>query len=142
MKTLITILALSLAIVFSANAQVDKKADKNKTQSSKVQPEQDLTQQIESRTDQMTKDLNLTPDQVDRIRTENRMLYSNMHSIATYDVNGPDYKDGSTRVMDSYDANIRDILNEDQYRTYQNMKSGYMKDFHTPNQKRNQKTKN
>lgn len=131
MRTLVTIMALSLATTFSVNAQVTKKAEKSTPQTTKVQPQQDLSKQVQTQTELMTKDLDLSPEQVDRVMSENKMLYSNMNSIATEDVNSADYTSASNRTMANYDKNLKNILDESQYGTYQNMKADYMKGFNT-----------
>ena len=131
MKTLVTIMALSLATAFSANAQTTKKVEKSTTETNKVQPQQDLYKQIQTQTERMTKDLDLSAEQVDQVMSENKMLYSNMNSIAVEDVNSADYTSASNRAMANYDKNLKNILDESQYGTYQNMKADYMKGFNT-----------
>ena len=132
MKTIVTIIALSLATAFSVNAQVNKKATKSETQTSKVQPPQDMNKQIQNQTERMTEELDLSPEQVDQVMSENKTLYSNMSSLTTEKVSSEDYKKMSSKTIANYDSNLKNILDESQYQTYQNMKSKYMKDFNLP----------
>lgn len=134
MKTLVTIMALFLATAFSANAQAQKKTPKSTpqvSQASKQQPQADLSKQVQMQTDRMTRELELSPEQTQEIMSENKTLYSNMHSISSENVNSEDYENMSSRTMDNYDANLQDILDEGQYKKYQTMKSEYMKGFST-----------
>ena len=131
MKTIVTIMALSLATAFSANAQTGKKVDKTatQTQATKSQPQQDLSKQVQLQTDRMTRELELTPEQAEEVMSENKALYSDMHSMSMDNLNAQDQERMSTRTIDNYDSNLESILDEGQYKRYQSMKAEYMKGF-------------
>lgn len=142
MKTLVTIIVLSLATAFSAHAQVNKKAAKSATQTTKAQPQQDLTKQVQTQTERMTKDLELSPEQAQKVMSENKILYANMHSLTTEKVNSADYEKMSSRTMENYDTNLQNVLDESQYRKYQTMKGEYMKGFNSSKVSEMRKTDN
>src|SRR5690554_5174896 len=129
MKTLVTIMALFLATAFSLHAQVDKKEQKSVIQRTQVQPQQDLSEQVKNQTERMTKDLELTPEQAEEVMSENKTLYSEMFYMNSKEENSSDQDRMSSRTMDSYDANLQEILDDSQFKKYQSLKAEYMKGF-------------
>jgi len=129
MKTLVTIMALFLATAFSLHAQVDKKEQKSVIQKTQVQPQQDLSEQVKNQTERMTKDLELTPEQAEEVMSENKTLYSEMFYMNSKEENSSDQDRMSSRTMDSYDANLQEILDDSQFKKYQSLKADYMKGF-------------
>lgn len=78
----------------------------------------------------MTRDLDLQPDQVQRITAENRNLYNNMNNMNNRDLSDQDYNKQRKEAMDQHDKRMKDILNDDQYKKYSNSRTNYYKDIH------------
>lgn len=128
MKTLLAVIALSFATVFSAQAQTTKSTDKTMdTKTMKEQPQQDMSAQIKTHTDRMTKDLNLTADQTKEVMAQNKTLYGDMSRMK--DMKEADMPAMKKKSTDKYDAAMKRILKDDQYKKYSSMKDMYMKDM-------------
>lgn len=131
MKTLITFLAISLVTLFSAHAQVAKKTEVSATQTT-AQSQQEISKQAQDQALQMTRDLDLSPEQVDRVMAVTKTLYSNISSLRETDTSSEDYKKRLSGTITNYDSHLKNILDEAQYGTYQNMKPEYLKGLDTP----------
>lgn len=130
MKTLLAVIALSVATVFSAQAQTNKTNEHQMdTKTMKDQPKQDMSAQIKTQTDRMTKDLNLTEDQAKKVMEQNRMYYSDMSKTNTKDMKATDMQAMQKKSADKYDAAMKRILKDDQYKKYESMKASYMKEM-------------
>lgn len=129
MKTLITTIALSIALVFSAQAQDTKKMDKRvDTQSSvKEQPPQDAMAQAKKQTEAMVRDLNLTADQSKKVMKENQKLYADISSLKARDVEGEKMDAMMNKSVDAYDKAMKNVLKKEQYKRFSSMKSDYVK---------------
>lgn len=133
MKTLLAVIALSVATVFSAQAQDHQKMDsKMDHKSMNTEPQQDMSAQIKMHTDRMTKDLNLTADQSNQVMEQNKMLYKDMSDMKMKDMKEADMQAMKTKSMDRYDAGMKRILKDDQYKKYSSMKASYMKSMSSP----------
>lgn len=129
MKTLVTIIALSAATVFSAQAQDTQKAPKKAPQSTQAQSQQTPADQAKAQTDRMTRDFNLSADQSKKLMERNKTYYSDVASMSKKDVAERDamMKKSSTK----YDSDLKNILDESQYKRYSTMKDDYMMDMKT-----------
>lgn len=138
MKTLFTALVLCVATIFSAGAQDIQKTDRQsrEAQSVKQQPEQSPDAQAKALTDRMTRELNLSADQSKKVMEQNKKYFSNMATEAKKNMKEADMQSMHKKSMDDYDAHLKKILNEDQYKRYTSMKSDYtrmMQASHTRN---------
>ena len=130
MKTLVTIFALSAATIFTTQAQDTRKAPKEDMRMEKTQPQNDMSQQVKMHTDRMTKDLELNANQRERLMAENKVLYADMASLESQKADAVEMKKMKEKSVARYDAKVKDILDDDQYKKYTEMKGDYMNNMH------------
>src|SRR5690554_7768915 len=134
MKTLVTIIALSVATVFSAQAQETKKATKSATQTTQERTtQQNPADQAKAHTDRMTRDLNLSAEQSKRLLDRNTAYYTEVNKMGNTE--GAERNSMMERASTTYDSDIKGILDDTQYERYSTMKDDYMKNM---NNKQNQ----
>lgn len=130
MKTLITTLLLCLALVFSAEAQVDRKVDKsNDAQSVRSDAQDDMSKHVKELNDRMTRDLGLTKEQSEDLMERNKMYYSEMSSLRSKNLKDSELKTEKQKAENDYQAALKRILKENQYKKFASNKERYMKDI-------------
>lgn len=129
MKTLVTIIALSAATVFSAQAQDTQKANKKAVQTVQAQPQQTPGDQAKAQTDRMTRDFNLTAEQSKKLMERNKTYYTDVAKMSKKDVADKDAM--MKKSMDTYNSDLKNIFDENQYARYSTMKDDYMMDMKT-----------
>ncbi|NEN23245.1 hypothetical protein G3O08_06995 [Cryomorpha ignava] len=127
MKTLVTIIALSAATVFSAQAQDTQRANKKAVHNVQEQPQQTPADQAKAQTDRMTRDLNLTAEQSKQLMERNTTYYSDVANMSKKDVAERDAM--MSKSMDKYDSDLQNIFDDTQYERYSTMKDDYMMDM-------------
>lgn len=129
MKTLVTIIALSAATVFSAQAQDTQRANKSAVKTVQEQPQQNPSEQAKDLTNRMALDLGLDADQSKKLMDRNKSYFT-----AVADANKKDVAERSAmmqKAADKYDGEIKRILNENQYAKYATMKEDYLMSMKT-----------
>lgn len=130
MKTLVTIIALSVATVFSAQAQETKKATKSATQTTQERTtQQNPAEQAKAHTDRMTRDLNLSAEQSKKLLERNTAYYTEVNKLSTKDAT--ERASLMERASTKYDSDIKNMLDEAQYQKYSTMKEDYMRNMKT-----------
>lgn len=130
MKTLITTLTLCLALVFSAEAQVDRKVDKSiDAQSVRSDAKDDISKHVKELNDRMTRDLGLTKEQSEDLMERNKMYYSEMSSLRSKNLKDSELKTEKQKAENEYQAALKRILKENQYKKFASNKERYMKDI-------------
>ncbi len=131
MKTLVTVIALSLATAFSANAQVNQPMN-NKVH---VASQQEMTKQVKAHTNRMTTDLTLSADQQARVMELNNNLYTDMSTAYGQNLKSEDMDAIRTRSLDRYNSSLEQILDENQYTKYSSLEQQYMSDMESTRMK-------
>lgn len=130
MKTLVTIIALCVATVFSAQAQETKKATKSATQTTQERTtQQNPAEQAKTHTDRMTRDLNLSAEQSKKLLERNKAYYTEVNKLSTKDAT--ERASLMERASTKYDSDIKNMLDEAQYQKYSTMKEDYMRNMKT-----------
>ncbi len=133
MKTLLIVMALSVATVFSAQAQTNKSLQKaSDVKSVKSDPQQDVTKQARTLTEKMTRDLELTTEQSKQVLAQNKELYTEMADNKMKSMDDSDMHAMKNKSMDQYNSAMKRILKEDQYKKYISMKDTYMNYMDSP----------
>jgi len=127
MKTLVTIIVLSVATVFSAQAQDTRKANKKATQTTQEQTQQNPAERAKAHTDRMTRDLNLSAEQSRKLLDRNTAYYSELNNMSSKDAN--ERNSMMERASTKYDSDIKNILDDAQYEKYSTMKDDYMQNI-------------
>ncbi len=113
-------LVLSVAAIFSGNAQ-DTKMNKSSKQSkvmNETQSEQTVQQRAEMRTNQMAEELKLTQAQTERLVEVNKQYYSDYDARMGENVKAVDRNVMEKRSMTGYDRAVKNVLNDEQYQAY------------------------
>lgn len=125
MKTLVTVIALTLATSFSVNAQVNQPMD-NKVH---VASQQEMTKQVKAHTNRMTTDLTLSADQQARVMELNNVLYTDMSTAYGQNLKSEDMDAIRTRSLDRYNSSLEQVLDENQYTKYSSLEEQYIKEI-------------
>jgi Spy/CpxP family protein refolding chaperone len=129
MKTLIATFVLSIATVFAVNAQTTKDEKKDMSaETMETQPERTVEDRAQMRTGMMAKDLDLNDEQRQNLMEQNERYYSDYDRMNSRDMEAADRKDMRTRSMNDYDENMKEIMDEKQYKDYSSMKNEYNKE--------------
>ena len=124
MKTLVTIIALSAATVFSAQAQDTQKANKKAVQTEQTQPQQTAADMAKTQTERMTRDFKLTADQSKKLMERNKTYYTEVADMSKKDV--ADKEAMMSKTTENYNNDLKNILDKGQYERYSSMKADYM----------------
>src|SRR5690554_4278621 len=81
MKTLVTIIALSAATVFSAQAQETQRTNNKAVNTVQDQQRQTPAERAKTHTERMTRDLNLSAEQSQELMERNRAYYTEVASL-------------------------------------------------------------
>ncbi len=111
MKVTLASLAFLFITVLSANAQETKTMDQDNT--------------VQNNTDRMARDLNLNDSQKARLHMSNTTYYNNTRQMNDANQNAADNERMSRQYQDTYDRDMRDILDDDQYTRFESSRDQY-----------------
>ncbi len=136
MKTLIAAVLFSSATILSATAQTDRNQTPTQTpgqtQTHPQNPNRATDNNVQSHTDRMAKDLNLNEDQKRRLHEHNNTRHQNSQQLNQ--MTGEDRTRMQKSQSDQYDKNLREILDENQYKQYESRRTDYGTHWNSTNQ--------
>jgi len=134
MKTLIAAILFSSATILTAEAQTDRNQTPTKTPA-QAQPQNSnraSDDNVRMHTDKMSKDLNLNEDQKKRLHEQNTTMYRDNQKLNQ--MTGEERSRMQKSQNDQYDKNLRGVLDENQYKTYETRRDAYRSEWNTTNQ--------